>query len=106
MAESGVRSALSVASRRLRERKESVLEQLKFAESRVKDLQARINEKFDEDCNQIEHAVNSVITALENKRGDMIRQVEAEKDQKLKEISSCMESINACAAQIQQVLCS
>ncbi len=83
-------SPISVASKRLRERKDNVVEQLEIVEKYVSDLDTLkncINEDFIEKCSKIDDQVTSMKKILDEKKIRVIGELEIEKDEGVNSIT-------------------
>lgn len=100
------KSPRCIVSRRLRERKENVAEHLKTVGECVSSLHAvggRINSKFGEECQRIENEINIVIETLTRRKLAVLQELEAEKDNKLKGITSSLQFANETMLKTEEV---
>ena len=97
---------MCVASKRLKERKNNVIEQLEIVEKYVYDLDTRENnyiEDFTEKCRQIECEVTSIKEMLDKKKVTIMRELEIEKDEEMKYISCSMNLAKLAMEKAKQV---
>lgn len=108
MAAPGVKtgSPLSVASERLRERKENVVEQLESAEKFVDQLCGQrdcLVCNLDEECSSFENEVNVLKKVLEVKRVALIEELQARRKDELEALSSSIELASAAISKTNEV---
>ena len=100
-------SPLYIGSRRLKEKKENVIEQIKVAKEYMKTLETQkelLISALDKDRNQIELRVNTIMKILESQKLMIIEELESEKKQKLESISSFLDLANGTIEGSEQVL--
>lgn len=90
-------SPLCVASQRLKQRKENVIEQLNIAEKFVSRLcfqRGELISRLDEECIAVDNEVDMLKRALEDKRVEVIKELQAIKKEKLEALSTNIELAN------------
>ena len=83
-------SPLSVASRRLDEKKGNVIEQLQVVQEYMNRLclqRNQLNSKLEEECDSIEYDVNLLKNALDDKKGALIEEVKARRGDEMRAVS-------------------
>lgn len=99
-------SPLCVASQRLKQRKENVIEQLKCAEKFVSKLcfekDAMIS-RLDEECNLVENEVSSLKRVLEEKKVAIIEELKEGRKEELDKVSASVELTNEAISKSNKV---
>lgn len=99
-------SPLSVASERLKQKKENVIEQLKSAEEFVSDLccqRETLVSNLDEECSSFESGVDVLKKILEDKRVALIKEMQARRREQLEGISAGIESAHVAISKSNKV---
>ena len=98
MAEVRTGSALEVASQRLQQKKENLIEQLKCAEEYVNGVSQKRNHlisKLDEECQSLASEFEVAKNALEERKHSIIEELKMKTQEKLNVMTASIEAVNA-----------
>ncbi len=106
MAENFAGTPLSIASQRLKQKKENVVEQLKCAEEFVSSLcfhRDKQLSRLDEECNSVESETNLVRRILEDKKVAILEELSTKRKERLEDVSAIIELVNVAISKTNKV---